>query len=436
LITRIARVKKTTESLHFSDEYTMSQSAHKSENISSQTAVREELRELLGVVGPVPLVDLLIERAFHLNATDIHFDPTGEGLRCRIRVDGLLHDILMVPLATMPQVISRLKLLAGMDITERRLAQDGHMANTLGERSRDIRVGSGPTIYGERLVLRLMPDAQSFERYDDLHELGLEPNQATQMERFIRAPYGMVLSVGPVGSGKSTTMYSCLKRLNDPAKSLITIEDPVERRMPGVNQIQVDPKINFSFVEALRGVLRQDPNVMMIGEIRDSETARIAVRAGLTGVMVLSTLHANDTASTIDVFRDFGIPPMFIADSLQGILSQRLMRKVCLHCRQAYHPDEATCVILGIDPANAAATSLFRGQGCDSCFGTGYSGRTGIYEVMGLDAELRHEIIKGAPQNELMSIAKSKGMRTLDMAAIQKVTDGITTIEEMHRVLT
>ena len=246
----------------------------------------------------------------------------------------------------------------------------------------------------------------------------------------------MVLSVGPVGSGKSTTMYSCLKRLNDPAKSLITIEDPVERRMPGVNQIQVDPKINFSFVEALRGVLRQDPNVMMIGEIRDSETARIAVRAGLTGVMVLSTLHANDTASTIDVFRDFGIPPMFIADSLQGILSQRLMRKVCLHCRQAYHPDEATCVILGIDPANAAATSLFRGQGCDSCFGTGYSGRTGIYEVMGLDAELRHEIIKGAPQNELMSIAKSKGMRTLDMAAIQKVTDGITTIEEMHRVLT
>ena len=323
-----------------------------------------------------------------------------------------------------------------MDITERRLAQDGHMANTLGERSRDIRVGSGPTIYGERLVLRLMPDAQSFERYDDLHELGLEPNQATQMERFIRAPYGMVLSVGPVGSGKSTTMYSCLKRLNDPAKSLITIEDPVERRMPGVNQIQVDPKINFSFVEALRGVLRQDPNVMMIGEIRDSETARIAVRAGLTGVMVLSTLHANDTASTIDVFRDFGIPPMFIADSLQGILSQRLMRKACLHCRQAYHPDEATCVILGIDPANAAATSLFRGQGCDSCFGTGYSGRTGIYEVMGLDAELRHEIIKGAPQNELMSIAKSKGMRTLDMAAIQKVTDGITTIEEMHRVLT
>ena len=246
----------------------------------------------------------------------------------------------------------------------------------------------------------------------------------------------MVLSVGPVGSGKSTTMYSCLKRLNDPAKSLITIEDPVERRMPGVNQIQVDPKINFSFVEALRGVLRQDPNVMMIGEIRDSETARIAVRAGLTGVMVLSTLHANDTASTIDVFRDFGIPPMFIADSLQGILSQRLMRKACLHCRQAYHPDEATCVILGIDPANAAATSLFRGQGCDSCFGTGYSGRTGIYEVMGLDAELRHEIIKGAPQNELMSIAKSKGMRTLDMAAIQKVTDGITTIEEMHRVLT
>jgi type II secretory ATPase GspE/PulE/Tfp pilus assembly ATPase PilB-like protein len=398
-----------------------------------QKALQEELRELLDVVGPVPLVDLLIERAFHLRATDIHLDPNENGLRIRLRVDGLLHEVLHVPTPLMPQMVSRLKLMAGMDITERRLAQDGHISSQTLAHQRDIRVGAGPTIHGERLVLRLMPDGESLHGLD---ELGLEPDQAEELSQHVRASYGMILSVGPVGSGKSTTMYSCLELLNDPSESLVTIEDPVERRIPGVNQIQIDPKIHFNFVEALRGVLRQDPDVMMIGEIRDPETAQIGVRAGLTGVTVLSTLHANDTASTIDVFRDFGIPPMFIADSLQAIVSQRLLRKVCPLCRTTTHPDEAACEILRVDPRMAETVELAHGAGCDACFGTGYAGRTGVFEIMTFDRELRRAILKGAPRAEVMELAESKGMRNLESSAIRKVLTGQTTLEEMHRVLT
>ncbi|HBN75181.1 MAG TPA: type II/IV secretion system protein, partial [Planctomycetaceae bacterium] len=224
-----------------------------------QKALQEELRSLIDVVGPGPLVDLLLERAFELGATDIHFDPRVDGLHVRLRVDGILHGILQLKPGMTSQVISRLKLMAGMDITERRVAQDGHISNAVLKGQRDIRVGGGPTLHGERLVLRLMPNARE---YTSLDQLGLDPAQAEAVRTYIQAPYGMILSVGPVGSGKSTTMYSCLELLNNPGKSLITIEDPVERRMEGVNQIQVDQKIDFNFAEALRGVLRQDPDVI------------------------------------------------------------------------------------------------------------------------------------------------------------------------------
>jgi type II secretory ATPase GspE/PulE/Tfp pilus assembly ATPase PilB-like protein len=398
-----------------------------------ERALREELNALVDVVGAAPLVDILLERAFQMHATDIHLDPTPDGLRVRIRVDGLLHDVLELPTDLMSQVISRVKLMANMDITERRFSQDGHIANTALKHERDVRVGSGPTIHGERLVLRLMPDNRSLNRLD---ELGLEPEQAELVERYLLSSYGMILSVGPVGSGKSTTMYSCLEMLNAPAKSLATIEDPVERRVEGVNQIQVDPRIDFGFVEALRGVLRQDPNVMMVGEIRDPETAHIACRAGLTGVVVLSTLHANDTASTIDVFREFDVPRMFMADSLLCIISQRLLRKVCPECREAYHPDEATCLFLGIDPNQAGDVELFRGTGCDLCFHTGHRGRTGVFEIMGVGEEIREAILHEQSHADLKQLAIEKGMTTLEDNAKKKVLAGITSIEEVHRVLT
>ncbi len=399
---------------------------------SRQKALQEELKELLDLVGPAPLVDLLLERAFQLRATDIHLDPSKNGLRVRLRVDGMLHDILQLPAEMMNQVTSRVKLMAGMDITERRLAQDGHIANTAFKDHRDVRVGSGPTIHGERLVLRLMPDSKT---YTHLEELGLEDEQATAIQRALRLPYGLVLSVGPVGSGKSTTMYSCLELLNKPGRSLVTIEDPVERRMDNVNQVQIEPRIDFGFVEALRGILRQDPDVVMVGEIRDPETAHIAIRAGLTGVRVLSTLHANDTAATIDVFRDFNIPPIFIADSVNCILSQRLVRKVCESSFQEYVPDVTDCAILGIDPSTADLVRLRRGVPSEANFHTGYLGRTGVFEVLMIDPELRAAILSGRGATEIREMAIRNGLQTLEHSAKKKVRTGLTTLEEMHRVL-
>lgn len=397
-----------------------------------QKALQEELRELVDVVGPAPLADLLLERAFQLHATDIHLDPTPGGLRVRLRVDGVLHDVLNLPAEMMSNVISRVKLMAGMNITERRLPQDGHITSAVLKHQRDVRVGSGPTIYGERIVMRLMPDDKAFTTLD---ELGLDEQQMGEIKNVLRRPYGMILSVGPVGSGKSTTMYSCIELLNQTERSVITIEDPVERRIEGINQIQIDNKINFSFVEALRGVLRQDPNVIMVGEIRDPETAHIAVRAGLTGVRVLSTLHANDTASTIDVFREFSVPPMFIADSVNCIISQRLLRKVCAESRETYHPDAAECVMLGINESQAHEVNLVRGVPSPVNFHTGYAGRTGVFEVMALKSNVREAILHGKSSGELKNLAVGNGMQTLEEVAMAKVRSGITTLEEMHRVL-
>jgi type II secretory ATPase GspE/PulE/Tfp pilus assembly ATPase PilB-like protein len=399
---------------------------------SRHRGLQEELRELVDVVGPVPLVDLLLERAFEVSATDIHFDPTADGLNVRLRVDGILHEILHLDTHTAPQVISRLKLLGGMDITERRFAQDGHIANSVLRDKRDIRVGSGPTIYGERLVLRLLPSVTTFNQIEDL---GFEEDQLAAVESAIRVPHGMVLSVGPVGSGKSTSTYSFLNRLNEPGRSLVTIEDPVERRIDGAIQIQTEAKIKFGFVEALRGVLRQDPNVIMVGEIRDPETAHIATRAALTGIQVLSTLHAHDTAATIDIFRQFDVPPMFIADSITCIIAQRLLRMVCSKHRETYQPDAAMKQILGVNPEESADLELVRGVPHPDNFGTGYSGRTGIFEVLRVDDEIRSAVLHGHSSKELTRIAVSHGLQTLEQSAIKKVLAGVTTLEEMHRVL-
>jgi type II secretory ATPase GspE/PulE/Tfp pilus assembly ATPase PilB-like protein len=397
-----------------------------------QRALQEELRSLMDIVSPGPLVDLLLERAFELGATDVHFDPRQDGIHIRLRLDGILHDVLTIEPVLAPQVISRIKLMAGMDITERRLAQDGHISNAVLRNRRDIRVGSGPTIHGERLVLRLMPDHLTLASLDTL---GFEPEQLEIVRRAISAPYGLVLSVGPVGCGKSTTMYACLGLLNDPGRSLVTIEDPVERRITGVNQIQIEPRINFGFVEALRGVLRQDPDVMMVGEIRDPETAHIAARAGLSGVRVLSTMHASDTGAVIDVFREFNVPPMFVADSLNAVIAQRLFRKVCTESREYYAPDDLTARILKIPHEQMEHVKLVRGVPADANFHTGYFGRTGVFEVLEITDEIRRMILDGKSGDEISEAGLRRGMLTLEDAAIKKVMAGITSVEEMHHVL-
>lgn len=397
-----------------------------------QRALQEELRSLMDVVGPAPLVDLLLERAFELGATDVHFDPRRSGLHLRLRLDGFLHDILQIESQFAPQLISRIKLMAGMDITEKRVAQDGHISNAVLRYRRDIRVGSGPTIHGERVVLRLMPDGS---QYTDLNQLGLDERQIQQVETGIRSPHGVILSVGPVGCGKSTTTYACLAALNDPGRSLVTIEDPVERRVDRVNQIQIDTKINFGFVEALRGVLRQDPDIIMVGEIRDPETAHIAIRAGLTGTRVLSTLHAGDTGATVDMFREFQIPRMFLADSLKCVIAQRLLRKVCEKDRGYYHPDAPTAAILKLSEEEAKSVQLARGIPSDANFHTGYFGRTGVFEVMSIDDELRDLLLQGKSGRSIYDRAREKGMTNLEDAAREKVLAGVTSVEEMVRVL-
>ncbi|MGC1272219.1 MAG: GspE/PulE family protein [Planctomycetaceae bacterium] len=397
-----------------------------------QRALQAELSELSDVVGAAPLVDLLLERAFQQNATDIHLDPVPDGLRVRVRVDGLLHDVLRLPESLRQNVVSRVKLLANMDLTERRHSRDGHIGRTALRGERDVRVGSTPTIHGERLVLRLMPDDAAYTKVEDL---GLEQEQLDLLSRQLAKPYGMIVVAGPVGSGKTTTLYACLERLNDPTRSVTTIEDPVERRIEGINQIQVEPRHDFGFVEALRGVLRQDPNVLMVGEIRDPETAHIACRAGLTGVLVLSTIHANDAASVVDVLREYGIPPMFIADAVHCIISQRLIRRNSTDSQETYQPDAATCQALGIDPQRASEVNLVRGVPSEANFHTGYAGRTAVFEVMPIDKEIRRAILDGAAQPEIAEIARQNGMKPLALAARDKVLAGVTSVNEMHRVV-
>lgn len=397
-----------------------------------QRALQEELTGLIDLVGMEPLVDLLLERAFQLGATDIHLDPRPNGIVLRLRLDGILHDILHLGSEYALQVVSRIKLISGINIAEKRLAQDGHISSARLNQNRDVRVGTGPTIYGERVVMRLMADHTQFNTLD---QLGLYPEQIQAIQRALDTPHGMILSVGPVGTGKSTTTYSCLSALNSPVRSLVTIEDPVERRIDGVNQIQVEQKIKFGFVEALRGILRQDPDVIMIGEIRDSETAHIAVRAGLMGTRVLSTLHASDTGSTLDMFREFQIPRMFLADSVKCVIAQRLVRKVCEKSCERFTPDAATCDLLGISPEQGAQTTLVRGIPADSNFHTGYFGRTGIFEVMLVDPELRELIMAGKSGRTILEAAHAKGMDRLEESARRKVLDGITSVEEMLRIL-
>jgi type II secretory ATPase GspE/PulE/Tfp pilus assembly ATPase PilB-like protein len=303
----------------------------------NNAALAAELNELLSVVEPASVANMVLQRAFAHGATDIHLDPTTLGTRIRFRVDGTLQVILPIPADKAAVLLSRIRVMANMDITDRRRPSDGAIsADRYPGLPRDIRVDSTPTINGERLVLRLMPDA---EQLNNLTSLGFYDDQLSAVRTLLDAPYGLMLVVGPVGSGKSTTVHCLLKELNSPEKSVVTIEDPVERRIPGINQIQIDTTTGLTFVNALRGTLRQDPNIICVEEIRDPETAQIACRAATTGVLVVSTLHANNTASAVDVLRGFGISSMSIADCLRGVVAQRLIRKVCDESREEVEPD-------------------------------------------------------------------------------------------------
>jgi type IV pilus assembly protein PilB len=393
---------------------------------------RTELKEIAATAAPSDLVLQIILRGFECRATDIHFDPQDHRYRVRYRIDSQLHEVLELDSTQATAVVSRIKVASDLNIVERRHPQDGRMTIMHADRPRDLRVSTVPTTLGEKIVVRIHEALTGALGFD---QLGLGPDQIDQLTKLITRPYGAVLVGGPVGAGKTTTLYSCLNRVNLSTRNVMTIEDPVEYRLPGVNQIQVDNRNGFTFGDGLQAMLRQDPDILMIGEIRDEETAQTGIRAALTGVLVLSTIHASDAASTIGSLYNFGIPGYLLSASLQGVVSQRLVRKVCPYCRSNYPADETVLHALGLDPDEHQGITLQRGLGCRACFQTGYLGRTGIFEVMPIGEELRELVLRQTPKDLLGQVALDLGMQTLKRSAVDKVLDGTTTVEEVYRVV-
>jgi type IV pilus assembly protein PilB len=380
----------------------------------------------------VRLVDSLIESALALRASDIHFESQERGMRVRFRIDGTLVEHAEIPRAQMPAVIARLKVLCLMDITESRRPQDGRMRHNSHGRILDIRVSTVPAVFGEKIVLRILDKSSVLV---PLSRLGFLADQQKRFEALIRQPHGMVLVVGPTGSGKSTTLYSAMNLLNDAKRNIMTLEDPVEYNIEGLNQVQVNPRLGLNFASGLRTFVRQDPDVILVGEIRDHETAEMAIQASLTGHLMLSTLHTNNAVGTIARLTNLGVDPFLIAQALSGVVSQRLVAKICAHCMEDYDPAPEMLQAVGITFEEAIQIRFRRGRGCRACHGRGYLGRMGVYEVMVIDTELQKRIVKNVPEAELESAAIQGGMHLLRDSVMVAVRAGITTPEEMGRVV-
>ncbi len=390
-----------------------------------------ELKESADEAPVVKLVNMVLVDAIQKGASDIHFESYEKIFRIRFRMDGVLHEMLAPPKRLESAILSRLKIMSNLDIAERRMPQDGRIKLRYNTREIDFRVSTLPTIFGEKAVLRIL-DKDALKL--DMTQLGFDEWSLEKFSAVIRQPYGMVLITGPTGSGKTTTLYSAIHTINSPDVNIMTAEDPVEYNLKGVNQVQINEGIGRTFSAALRSFLRQDPDVILVGETRDLETAQISIRAALTGHLVFSTLHTNDCPSTIARLLDMGIPPFLVASSLLLLLAQRLGRKVCRACREPYDADEESLVPYGHVPSGKGKVQFYKGKGCATCNFTGMKGRVAIYEVMPISEELRDAILKNASTAELRSMAQSQGMRSLRQAGLMKVLEGTTTVEEVLRV--
>jgi len=382
-------------------------------------------REAQGV-PVVKLVTTIIEGAANSGATDVHLDPQEPEMRVRYRIDGVLHDVMSIPSEIESAVISRLKIMADIDITETRHPQDGHISMTIGEAEFDIRVATLPTYLGERVVLRLLDQSSVLSGVADL---GLERDDEVRLQRIIQQPYGMVLVTGPTGSGKTTTLYSCLNEMDVMTQSIVTLEDPVEYQLSGINQVQIDPDIELTFANVLRASLRQDIDVLLVGEIRDPETARIAIRAAMTGHLVFSTLHTNDAPEAISTLRNMDVPSYLVASALTAVVAQRLVRKICPNCRTQYAP---TKTLLSSMRLPDSVKKLHKGAGCSNCYHTGYRGRTGIFEILEINEPLRKMIVADEPVEKIVKAAK---LTTMADRCRQKVKAGEITAEEFLNVI-
>jgi len=376
----------------------------------------------------IKLANLILVQAIKDRASDIHIEPFEKGLRLRYRTDGVLVDATPPPKQMQLALASRFKIMSSLDIAERRLPQDGRMRIRVGGKDYDLRVSIMPTVHGEKIVLRVLDKSNLSASLD---KLGLDPDTFLQVKAAVDAPHGLLLVTGPTGSGKTTTLYSALNELNNPIFNIVTVEDPVEFQIPGINQVPVKKEIGLTFANALRSILRQDPDIIMIGEIRDTETAEIAIEAALTGHQVLSTMHCNDAAGAIARLDDMGIAPFLISSSVILSCAQRLMRRICSHCKEPVTYPQKMFSDLNIDPSMFDGVTLYRGRGCDRCKNSGYSGRLAVIEAMTVSDEIRKLVISRSNSRDISKVAISQGMRTLRMVALDRARDGVSTLEQV-----
>jgi len=410
------------------------------ENITAQAASEFEeeddlsnIREVVEDAPIVKLVNVLITQAVTDRASDIHIEPTERDVRVRYRIDGVLHEVMRSPKNIQSGIISRLKIMADINIAEKRVPQDGRLTVNVSNRQIDLRVATLPTVFGEKVVMRILDKSTALLRLDDL---GFLESNRERFETAYRKPYGTILVTGPTGSGKSTTLYATLNIVNDEAKNIITVEDPVEYRLAGINQVQVNVKAGLTFASALRSILRSDPDIVLVGEIRDRETALIAVEAALTGHLVLSTLHTNDASSTPTRLVEMGVEPFLVASSLDCIVAQRLARRLCDKCKEGYRPGEAELVQAGWGTDEFdESPELFRPKGCQACGKTGYHGRFAIHEVLLVTEEVERLIVDREHSEDIKKLAIAQGMLTLRRAGLTQVLAGMTSIEETLRVI-
>lgn len=388
------------------------------------------LKDLASEAPIIKLVNMLITRAVESRASDIHIEPFEDELRVRYRIDGILHDIESIPKKLQPAIVSRVKIMSKLNIAERRLPQDGRIKLKVGESEIDLRVSTIPVLYGESLVMRIL---RREGIVIDLEKLGFPKNTLADFAALIKKPNGIILVTGPTGSGKTTTLYGALDKINSPDKKIITVEDPVEYQLKGVNQIHVKPQIGLNFANTLRHIVRQDPDIIMIGEIRDLETAEIAIQSALTGHLVFSTLHTNDAPSSLTRLLDMGVESFLLSSTIRGILAQRLVRVICSSCKEADEDSSKNTQELSAFGFDTEITS-FSGKGCEQCAYTGYFGRSGIFELLIIDDDIRKLILKNADSNQIREVARQKGMKTLLEDGLDKVRAGITTLNEVLRV--
>jgi len=392
----------------------------------------EHLRELSEEAPVIKLANLIISRGIQDGASDIHIEPQKDVVRVRLRIDGILHEVMQIPKKVQASLVSRFKILAEMDIATKRTPQDGRITAVIDGKQYDLRVSTLPSVFGEKIVLRVL-DKSAISI--GLHKLGLLPETLERFENLISRTYGIILVTGPTGSGKSTTLYSVLSKLNSGEKNILTIEDPVEYEVPGLTQVQINPRAGLTFAAGLRTMLRQDPDIAMVGEIRDAETATIATEAALTGHLVLSTLHTNDAPGALTRLLDMGIEPFLIASSVIGVMAQRLVRLVCPKCKEQYQPPRDAIKRLGIEVEGDTKVTFYRGRGCDHCRGMGYKGRIGVYELLIVNDRIRDLVLQKASSHLIREAAIESGMKTLKEDAIAKILLGQTTLEECLRVI-